>query len=39
MAPLNVVGYGSIQERISNGHEIDLTKNNSWNVPCMKTPL
>ena len=23
MAPLNVVGYGSIQERLSNGHEID----------------
>ena len=23
MAPLNVVGYGSIQERIRNGHEID----------------
>ena len=23
LAPLNVVGYGSIQERLSNGHEID----------------
>lgn len=23
MAPLNVIGYGSIQERLSNGHEID----------------
>ena len=23
MAPLNVVGYGSIQERLRNGHEID----------------
>ena len=23
MAPLNVIGYGSIQERIRNGHEID----------------
>ena len=23
MAPLKVVGYGSIQERLSNGHEID----------------
>ena len=23
MAPLNVFGYGSIQERLSNGHEID----------------
>ena len=23
MAPLNVVGYGTIQERLSNGHQID----------------
>ena len=24
MSPLNVVGYGSIEERLKNGHEIDL---------------
>lgn len=27
MSPLNVVGYGSIEERLKNGHEIDLEEN------------
>ena len=27
MSPLNVVGYGSIEERSKNGHEIDLEEN------------
>ena len=28
MAPLNVVGYGSIQDRLEDGHEIDDEENN-----------
>ena len=28
MAPLNVVGYGSIQDRLEDGHEIDGEENN-----------
>jgi hypothetical protein len=28
MAPLNVVGYGSIQDRLEGGHEIDDEENN-----------
>ena len=38
MAPLNVVGYGSIQERIETDMKLILKKNNSWSVPCMKIP-